>query len=279
MSAASVRFSPTGTIQTYLVAVAGTYLIEAAGAQGGASASPGVKGGRVSGMFFLKKDDFLKIVAGSQGVLAAPPHHLRGGGGGSSMVWTGSSNLPEPIKLMLSARGGKGGKAAGEAVGSGGSQNPMMDLGEFNLTGGELDQRTADSLDTEWTRAKGSTASRTAIGKGQVDRGGYNAGAFRQSMSEIQEGDGYVSITPVSVTPTAGAKAQRPFHASTSASKEAKAPAPAGEPATASGSESTGYPEAAPDENPIHAPSQTILPEVTPRPSSWKKLLSRRRQP
>ena len=279
MSAASVRFSPTGTIQTYLVAVAGTYLIEAAGAQGGASASPGVKGGRVSGMFFLKKDDFLKIVAGSQGVLAAPPHHLRGGGGGSSMVWTGSSNLPEPIKLMLSARGGKGGKAAGEAVGSGGSQNPMMDLGEFNLTGGELDRRTADSLATEWTRAKGSAAPFNASGKGQVDRGGYNAGAFRRSTPEVQEGDGYVSITPVSVPTASGTTEQRPPRTSASAGKKTEAPASAGAPATASGSESTGYPEAAPDENPIHAPSQTILPEVTPRPSSWKKLLSRRRQP
>src|SRR5437868_3285807 len=105
MSNNAVVFSATGTIQSYRVPINGTYVIEATGAQGGAGDQPGRKGCRVRGMFTLKKGEVLKIVAGGHGTSAAPPLHLHGGRGGSSMVWIGSSDLPSPIKLMLSARG------------------------------------------------------------------------------------------------------------------------------------------------------------------------------
>ena len=67
MSNAAVVFSATGTIQTFDVTTAGTYVIEASGAQGGGAPGPGVKGSRVSGMFYLKRGDSLKIVAGTRG--------------------------------------------------------------------------------------------------------------------------------------------------------------------------------------------------------------------
>ena len=282
MSATPVRFSATGTIQTYLVAVAGTYLIEAAGGQGGAGASPGVKGARVSGMFYLKRDDLLKIVAGCQGAPATPPHHRAGGGGGSSLVWTGSSDLPDPIKLMLSARGGKGGTAAKASVaGEGDGDPPAPDLPGSIAHGAGIDQPTADALVTQWTRATESAPSPTRSGLVQVDRAGYNAGAFRTSTPAVQAGDGYVSITPVAVPGSSSPTDQRPARATAPAASDAPALAPASPPVKAGGSGSPpmGSPPAARDGQAGEAPSQTKLPRVTPRLRSWENLLRRRRRP
>ena len=288
MSATAVRFSATGTIQTYCVTTAGTYVIEAAGAQGGASAGPGLEGARVSGMFHLKRGDLVKIVAGSQGTPAAPPHRHCGGGGGSSLVWMGSSDLPQPIKLMLSARGGKGGKAAkaddaSEASASRGSDGhgPAADSDGFNANGGEIDQLTVDALATQWTSGTGSATAGAASGKGRVDRGGYNAGAFRTSTPGVQMGDGYVSITPVSVPASSSSTGKRPTRVSAPAANDAKELASAGEPAGAggSGSASTSIPQALRDDDGSEAPSQTVLPQVTPRVRSWEALLRRRRRP
>ena len=282
MSATTVRFSATGTIQSYFVTTAGTYVIEAAGAQGGASEGPGVKGARVSGMFFLKRDDLLKIVAGSQGTPATPPHHRAGGGGGSSLVWTGSSDLPEPIKLMLSARGGKGGAAAKAPDASEGDDHrPAADLPGSIARGADIDQPTADALITQWTRATESAPSPTRSGLVQVDRGGYNAGAFRTSTPAVQAGDGYVSITSVAVSASSGPADQRPARATAPAASDAPALAPASPPVEAGGSGSppTGSPPAARDGQAAEAPSQTKLPRVTPRLRSWENLLRRRRRP
>ncbi len=218
MSTEPILFSATGTIQTSLVETTGTYLIEAAGAEGGAGDRPGEPGARVGGMFSLKRNDRLKLVAGRRGVSGSPPRPVAGRGG-DSLVWMGSTNLPQPVKLMLSARGGRGGSAAPEAAGL--------------CLNGEADQATADALATQWTGGTGQPSARAA---GATDRCGYNAGAFRTSHPQAQAGDGYVSIRPVVVTPPA-------------------AP-PAGE-----------------------IPSQTMLPQVTPRPGSWADLLRQRPAP
>ena len=53
MSTTPVVFSATGAIQSYRVPAAGTYVIEAAGAQGGPGENPGHRGSRVRGMFSL----------------------------------------------------------------------------------------------------------------------------------------------------------------------------------------------------------------------------------
>ena len=286
MSETAVKFSATGTNQIYLVQTAGTYLIEAAGAQGGDGAGPGVKGDRVSGMFYLKRGNLLKIVAGSQGLSSAPPHDLGGGGGGASLVWTGPTELPEPIKLMLFARGGRGGAAAkaqdiGEATESDGSEShdPAADLGDGNSPGGEMDPLTAETLALQWTQGKGAGPHRPA---GPTEPGGYNAGAFRTSTPEFQAGDGYVSILPVSVPTSAGTTDYRASGASAPTTIDAKElTTPTGEPARAGGSggESATICPAVSDGNEIEAPSQTSLPQVTPRPGSWAKLLRPRHRP
>jgi hypothetical protein len=256
MSAAPIVFSATGTIQTYPVSTSGTFVIEAAGGQGGAGASPGGKGARVSGMFYLKRGDLLKIVAGSQGTPAVPPHQPRGSGGGSSMVWTGSSDLPSPIKLMLSARGGKGGSAAGGSD----SGEAVPDAAGIVANRGPLDATTADALTTQWTRAAEPAGSRSASSSGHVDRCGYNAGGFRTGTPDVQEGDGYVSITPIAVPASAGPTAQAPTDPAPPANDAAKSSAP-------------------PSDSDGDAPSQTMLPQVTPRVRAWEKLLRRHRRP
>ncbi|MEY2879101.1 MAG: hypothetical protein RLZZ15_1481 [Verrucomicrobiota bacterium] len=242
MSAAPIVFSPSGTIQTFAVPAGGTYVIEAAGAQGGDSGAPGVKGARVSGMFHLKKGERLKIVAGVRGTACPAPHGARGGGGGASMVWIGSSDLPSPIKLMLSARGGKGGLPANAH--SGDDPAPLGADG-LGLAGAAVDPATATALTTQWTRG----AEAGAAGGGKTDRGGYNAGAFRQSAREVQAGDGYVSIAAVAVPGAPGG----------ADAKAGSSGAAAGAPSAVAG----------------EIPTPTVLPEVTPRPKSWEVLFGR----
>ena len=289
MSETAVKFSATGTNQIYLVQISGTYRIEAAGAQGGDGAGPGLKGERVSGMFYLKRGNLLKIVAGSQGTPSDPPHDFGGGAGGASLVWTGPTELPQPIKLMLFARGGKGDAAAraqnaSEAAGADGNKrhDPAADTAELNALGGDMDPLTAETLSLQWTRGLGLGLSGTAGGKGRTEHGGYNAGAFPTSTPEFQAGDGYVSITPVSVPTSAGTTDYRASGASAPTTIDAKElTTPTGEPARAGGSggESATIPPAVSDGNEIEAPSQTSLPQVTPRPGSWAKLLRPRHRP
>jgi len=199
MSHAPVVFAATGEIQSYFVPAAGTYLIEAAGAQGGPGGAPGRLGSRLTGMFLLRRGNQLKIVAGTQGLPASPPHELSGGNGGASLVWIGPTDLPSPIKLMLSARGGAGGgPAAAHAAG---------DSADIALESAVLDASTAGALITQWTLGTKSPAEKKVGKPAGVDREGYNVGAFRTSASDFQAGDGRISITPVSATKTPAAPA------------------------------------------------------------------------
>lgn len=242
MSAQTIVFLATGTIQTYTAETAGTYVIEAAGAQGGA----GAKGAWVSGMFHLQQGDRLKIVAGRRGI-SMPPQPPLAGRGGDSLVWTGPTDLPQAIRLMISARGGHD-RIAHQSFAAPGDGVVPFDGISFNDR--EADQDTANALGTQWTKGADGAPSRPAAGAARTDRCGYNAGAFRACKPGVQEGDGLVSITLV-VLPTSSGAPAGGFDGE---------PLPAGDDVAS-------------------PPSSTILPEVTPRPSSWASFFHRRRPP
>lgn len=222
MSASPVVFAPTGTVQTYVVPATGTFVVEAAGAQGGDATALGA---RVSGMFFLRSGELLKLVVGRRGLAGAV-----GARGGDSLVWIGA-DLPQPIRLMLSARGGGGAASTGDRA---------PDTSSFEPGDPAIDGGTATVLATQWTAGGGS-----GKGAARIDRCGYNAGSFRKSAPGVQAGNGSISIALVDV----GARS------------DASPVAP-----TAPGSATA----------PAEVPSQSLLPKVTPRPSSWSSLLRRR---
>lgn len=264
-----VVFAATGTIQLHPVPTTGAYLIEAAGGQGGAGGRPGTGGARLSGIFLLKGGDVVKIVAGRRGVSSSGPH-LPGGKGGASLVWTGSSDLPAPIKLMLSARGGAGG-AAVSTTGRPDSFAQMRPPGARpggTAAGPEL--RTVGTVATQWTGAAGAVRPLAARAPGPANPGGYNTGAFRNSALEAQMGDGYVSITPVleshQTAPGAGPdpdedQALRDDESTASAVNRAV---------------SFGAPSETEDDEP---PTPTLLPPVTPRQPAWSTFLRRGARP
>lgn len=157
-------FIGIGTIQFYVVPTTGRYVIEAAGAQGGAGRGPGGKGARVKGTFNLVAGEVLQIVVGQQGTSGStPPRPARGGGegaylwngatarfmpaggGGGSFVWKGSMACALPAKPLLAAGGGGGNGGDGvvtidaaRGAGSGGrnGHGGASDLGYFHYSGG-----------------------------------------------------------------------------------------------------------------------------------------------
>lgn len=202
MKTTAVVFSSTGKIQTYIVPASGTYLIEAAGGQGGASADAGHKGGVVSGMFFLHSGEALQIVAGRQGRPSSPPDQPEGQRGGASLVWIDQASPPYPLKLLLSARGGLASSAASDDL----SEPPFSGRAPSSpgLTTGntELDTATADALVTQWIQVT-APGLKSPTDPGRSDRAGFNTGGFRRSKPAAQAGDGYVCIAPVVVNNSA----------------------------------------------------------------------------
>jgi pyruvate/2-oxoglutarate dehydrogenase complex dihydrolipoamide acyltransferase (E2) component len=176
MTSSPVVFAVTGTVQTFAVPASGTFVVEAAGAQGGNGAAPGLPGARVSGMFHLRHGEQLKIVVGRRGLSGAV-----GVRGGDSLVWTGA-DLPNPIKLLLSARGGAGGSAPGA--------DGAPDTGSCEPGDPAIDRGTATALATQWTAGSAHEGAAAA----RIDRCGYNAGSFRRSTPGAQLGNGTVTI-------------------------------------------------------------------------------------
>ncbi|ACB75703.1 glycine-rich protein [Opitutus terrae] len=265
MKPATIVFSATGTIQTYRVEMPGMYAIEAAGAQAGATVvDSGAKGARLSGMFSLKKGDLLKIVVGRRGAPANAPHQLLGGSGGSSLVWTGSSDLPQPIKLMLSARGGKAAHASPVAA------SIAADVGGWMMHP-EIDPATTQALSTQWTRVAETRSDSTLADHVRIDRAGYNAGAFPSARPNVQEGDGFVSIRPVMAESTDSESA--PILSEQPASHNS------GGTRSATGGQvlSSSAPATAAVPPPTKAPSPTVLPQVAPRARLLDHLLRSRR--
>ncbi|WP_164976201.1 hypothetical protein [Oleiharenicola lentus] len=126
-----VRFEATGHLQIYLVPETATYLLTAAGAEGGGhGVAVGGRGAMVRGLFHLRVGEVLHLVVGRQGQpgmsvpplangVSCSPACLRGGGGGGgTFVWKGNPQGARPTWPLLAAGGGGGGGsfAGGEGV-------------------------------------------------------------------------------------------------------------------------------------------------------------------
>ena len=121
----SVRFQATGILQLYIVPATGTYLLAAAGAEGGGyGAAAGGKGALLRGYFHLRSGEILHLIVGRQGqpgvspggeiqspdsFLPASPLLRGGGGGGGTFIWKGTQQGTRPAWPLLAAGGGGGG--------------------------------------------------------------------------------------------------------------------------------------------------------------------------
>ena len=98
-----VLFDFTGTVQTFIVPAAGSYTIEAFGAQGGSGPSStdiGGYGAAVLGQFSLVAGVDLSIIVGQAGTTGnLGLGFFGGGGGGGSFVWEVGGATPAPGPL------------------------------------------------------------------------------------------------------------------------------------------------------------------------------------
>ena len=117
-----VTYIACRAIQSYIIPFTGNYVLTAAGAQGGAGASPGGRGARVEGLFYFRQGEILEIIVGMQGGAgwqrAFAPDHTAcgGGGGGATWIWkTAAANSRPTWPLLVAGGGGGGGHETGGA--------------------------------------------------------------------------------------------------------------------------------------------------------------------
>ncbi len=176
MNATPLVFSASGTLQTYIVPCTGTYVIEAAGAQGGAGGGPGGKGARLKGTFFLCEGEIIHLLVGKQGSPGETPHEPAGGGGGGTFVWKGFLPTPLPKKPMLAAGGGGGGCGGDGHTGLDGGDGAAP--GGQNGHGGESDLenlRYSGGGGTGWLSGGDIGSTPTLCGGGTLWHGGAGA--------------------------------------------------------------------------------------------------------
>lgn len=131
----------TGSIQTWTVPAAGTYTIEAWGAQGGGGMNGGGLGAYIKGDVVLNAGNVLKILVGQAPVIEGNDGYYGGsGGGGGGTFVTSSSNSP------LIIAGGGGGyldssesldlRINGQSGGAGATSLDNTGLGGYSGSGG-----------------------------------------------------------------------------------------------------------------------------------------------
>ena len=115
-----VTFAFVGSGQMTTIPAAGTFTIEAAGAQGGPDAfgHAGGLGARMRGDFALAKGDLLQLIVGGRPSPGGPQgSDDGGGGGGGTFVYLGASAFPLPAQPLIVAGGGGGGEGGGGVIG------------------------------------------------------------------------------------------------------------------------------------------------------------------
>jgi hypothetical protein len=177
-------FAYTGNIQSFVVPETGTYIISAAGAQGGGSASGGSGGlgASVQGKFVLTGGTVLQVVVGGQG---GDFFATGGGGGGGSFVFS-----PDFSTLYAAAGGGGGGCGSnggaglpatsggdGYAGGLGGTNGSGGAGGPFNGSGGGgAGWLTNGAAGGGINSGAGGSSQPSFLGGGGFGAGGFGGG-------------------------------------------------------------------------------------------------------
>ena len=171
---AATTLSATSSVQSFTVPTSGYYTIEAAGAQGGASAygGSGGLGAKVRGEFSLTQGDVVQLVVGSRPV--GPRGQYDGGaGGGGTFAFVGSSCTTLPTLPLLVAGGGGGGAGSGATTARSGLNGAAA--GGTNGAGGSAyggDFYYSAAGGTGWVSAGANGSSPTYSGGGQRWYGG-----------------------------------------------------------------------------------------------------------
>ncbi len=142
---ATKTFGYTGGVQTYTVAYNGYYTISATGGKGGNYGSyVGGKGGYISGQYWLKKGDIVRVYVGGQGsgitggkngsgAYQGANSYANGSGGGAATVVTITRNGSTSTLLIA---GGGGGANIGFSGGAGGTGGSYTSIGGASGVGG-----------------------------------------------------------------------------------------------------------------------------------------------
>ena len=116
----SFNFKATGAYQTLTIPATGNYLIDAAGAQGGADSltygHSGGLGARVSGVVALNAGDTLCIIVGTRPSGPAGAYDAGGGGGGTFVFRSNADCTSKPALPLMVAGGGAGGAGGGGEI-------------------------------------------------------------------------------------------------------------------------------------------------------------------
>ena len=170
----SATFNAVGSCQNYTVPVTGTYVLEAAGAQGGASAygGSGGLGAKLRGEFSLTQGQIVQVVVGARP--QGPRGQYDGGaGGGGTFAFVGSSCTTLPALPLLVAGGGGGGSGSGATTAQNGLNGAAP--GGTNGAGGSASGTnfyyTAGG-GTGWLSGGSNGSSPTYAGGGQRWYGG-----------------------------------------------------------------------------------------------------------
>ncbi|WP_375766496.1 hypothetical protein NR798_33075 [Archangium gephyra] len=170
----SATFNGVGSCQNYTVPITGTYVLEAAGAQGGASnfGGSGGLGARMRGEFSLTQGQVVQIVVGSRP--QGPRGSYDGGaGGGGTFAFVGSNCTTLPSLPLLVAGGGGGGAGSGATTAQNGLNGAAP--GGTNGAGGSAYGGSfyySAGGGTGWLSGGSSGSSPTYAGGGQRWYGG-----------------------------------------------------------------------------------------------------------
>ncbi len=185
-------FNITAGIQFWTVPTSGSYVITAAGAQGGGyNSNQGGKGVVETSTINLTEGQIIQILVGQQGHSSDGSH---GSGGGGTFVVATPYNTNSSILMIAGGGGGYGSSGGGANMAGQTAQNPTSTSTNAGLNGGggasaESSSGRGGNGFVNGTNAGGSLWAAGGGGFGG-NGGGYSGGSIAGPMSFINGGTG-----------------------------------------------------------------------------------------